>query len=305
MMQDSPADGEARKAGDETAKAREDLRLLFKNSDVEVIHSHLMHLAVKAADAGNKIGVPCVYTHHRYKGFKPPRLGFPTITVSRNSFEQLKSSGFPEDDLYYIPSGTKVIPRVTSESNHPSLVWVGRLEYIKGPDLAILAMAVLKRRYGSECPELNVYGEGSLDGHLKDIVSALDLGDKVRFHGVQPGILERCPATNILVMSSREEAGPLVAVEAISRGMPIVATLVGEIEQIIPDRRYGHIVLNGSIISLADGIGSMLSDVRAGRFEPGFPIERHLALYTVEKMAERVDSVYRNLINRSVSVALT
>ena len=175
------------------------------------------------------------------------------------------------------------------------------MEPVKGPDIAILAMADLKQRHGRECPVLNVYGKGGLEGYLKEMVSVLRLGDVVRFHGVKQGILEQCPATDILVLSSREEAGPLVVLEAMSRGMPIVATRVGEIGEIIPDKRYGNVVMNGSITALADGIESTLADVRAGRFDPDLPISRHQELYTVEKMAERVDTAYRALIARNAT----
>ena len=148
-----------------------------------------------------------------------------------------------------------------------ALISVARLEHIKGHDIAILAMVELKRRLGVDCPALNLYGAGKWEEYLKEMVSVLRLDDVVRFHGVHLGILERCPATDILIVSSRMEAGPMVAVEAMSRGMPIVAFRVGEIEEMIPDRRYGYVVEKKSIKALADGIDSMLSDVRAGRFD--------------------------------------
>jgi glycosyltransferase involved in cell wall biosynthesis len=289
---------EAKKVRDETRGAIDDLCTLFTDFGAEVIHSHTSQSAIKAIAAGNRIGIPCVYTNHILKGLrydKSASLEFAAISVCRSAFEHLKKQGFPEERLYYVPNGTKSVPRAAGESSRPSLIWVGRLENVKGPDIAVLAMADLKRRRGPDCPVLNVYGAGSMEGHLKEMVSVLGLGDVVRFHGVQVGILERCPATDILIVSSRAEAGPLVALEAISRGMPIVAARVGEIEDMLPDRRYGYITLRGSITALADGIESMLSDVRAGRFDPELPISRHQALFTVEKMAERVDAVYKCL----------
>ena len=160
-------------------------------------------------------------------------------------------------------------------------------------------MVELKRRLGVDCPALNVYGAGKWEEYLKEMVSVLRLDDVVRFHGVHLGILERCPATDILIVSSRMEAGPMVAVEAMSRGMPIVAFRVGGIEEMIPDRRYGYVVEKKSIKALADGIDSMLSDVRAGRFDPDLQVSRHRALYTVDKMAERIDAVYECLTGRN------
>jgi glycosyltransferase involved in cell wall biosynthesis len=106
----------------------------------------------------------------------------------------------------------------------------------------------------------------------------------------------------VSILSLCTEAGSLVAVEAMSRGMPIVATPVGEIEEMIPDQRYGYIVRSGSILALADGIESMLSDVRAGRFDPDLPISRHRALYALDKLVERIDAIYKRLTTRDVLV---
>lgn len=288
-------------ADSEIGKKIDGLCALFKNIEAEIVHCHFPNLRTMSVTAGNRIGIPCIYTHHVYKGFIVPNLDFDVITVARNAFKQLENEGFPAERLYYVPNGTRAVPRVTNGSTRPSLIWVGRMEPVKGPDIAILAMADLKQRHGRECPVLNVYGKGGLEGYLKEMVSVLRLGDVVRFHGVKQGILEQCPATDILVLSSREEAGPLVVLEAMSRGMPIVATRVGEIGEIIPDKRYGNVVMNGSITALADGIESTLADVRAGRFDPDLPISRHQELYTVEKMAERVDTAYRALIARNAT----
>jgi glycosyltransferase involved in cell wall biosynthesis len=78
--------------------------------------------------------------------------------------------------------------------------------------------------------------------------------------------------------------------------MPIVATDVGDVSNMIPDQRYGRVVRTGSITSLADGIGSLLEDVTSGRFQPDLLIERHRALYSIDKMVESIDSVYENLV---------
>ena len=287
---------------DETRRTINDLCPLFTKLGVDVIHCHAPSPEMQVIAAGNRIGIPCVYTHHVQKRFRISNLEFAAITVRRSVFEHLKNDGFPEERLYYVPNGTKVMPRVTSGSPRPNLISVGRLELIKGLDIAILAMAELRQRQGLDCPGLNIYGEGPWEGYLQEMVSVLCLDDTVRFHGGQPGILERCPATDILIVSSRSEAGYLVALEAMSRGMPIVATRAGEIEEMVPDLRYGYIARNGSVMALADSIESMLSDVRAGRFDPDLPISRHRELYTAERMAERVDAVYKRLLTRNAPV---
>jgi glycosyltransferase involved in cell wall biosynthesis len=105
-------------------------------------------------------------------------------------------------------------------------------------------------------------------------------------------------------MSSRQETGPMVVVEAMSRGMPIVATDVGEVSEMLPDPRYGRVVPAASIVGLAEAAQDLLQDIHVGRFDPGLLIERHRSFYTTAKMAERTEEVYRQALrNYSGSAA--
>lgn len=287
----------------DTRSTTDDLCTLFADMGAEIIHCHDPK-ATSAIAAGNRLGIPCVYTHHVNGAFRPVQnLDVTVITVCRSTFETIKNDGgFPEEKLYCVPNGTRAMPRVTSGEPRPSLISVGRLEHAKGHEIAILAMAELKRRHGPGCPPLNIYGAGSLEKYLKEMVSVLGLEDTVRLRGIRLGVLENCPATDILVISSIAETGPLVTLEAMSRGMPVVGTRVGEIAEMIPDQRYGYVVQARSIRALADGIESMLADLRAGRFDPELPIARHREFYTAEKMAEGVDAVYKCLVARDAPV---
>lgn len=186
------------------------------------------------------------------------------------------------------------------------MITVGSLISRKAMENAILATAELRRRRGPDCPVLNVYGDGDLKGYLMEITAVLELDDVVRFHGSQPDILEHCPNTDILIMSSRLETGPLVVQEAMSRGMPIVATDVGEVAEMLPDRRYGRIVAIDSIVPLADAVESLLSDIEEGQFAPELLVERHREFYSDDKMAERTEAVYEQaILNESATVRPT
>ena len=95
----------------------DDLCSLFTDLGVEVISCHFPHRSVIVA--GNRLGIPCVYTHHIHQEFRIPDAEFTVIAVSKSTFERMKSSGFPEARLYHIPNGAKVVPRVTNGSPPP------------------------------------------------------------------------------------------------------------------------------------------------------------------------------------------
>jgi glycosyltransferase involved in cell wall biosynthesis len=283
----------------------------FRNFGADVINCHTPLAASVAVPAGNQLGVPCVFTCHiasknydadagEIARVKSNGARFTTICVSRAMFKALKKHGVPEGEVHYVPTGTKPSPRERAQderkSGRPNLICVGALESDRGTDLAILAMVELRRRRGSDCPNLNIYGIGEMGEYYREMVAVLQLDDIVRLHGFQENILYRCPDSDILFLSSRYEAAPLVVLEAMSRGMPIVSSEVGTVPEMLPDPRYGRTVPINSIVPLADAVESLLDEIAAGLFDPSLVIERHRSLYTLERMAGRVEEVYMQAV---------
>ena len=278
------------------------------NSDI--IHCHDLGSALVAIAAGNQVNIPCVFTGDgpdvTTDGWKRG-LRFATLCLNGANFNELLKSEIPDGYVYYVPNGTRVVPptqvQQTGTSHSPSLMVVGELDPRKGMDVLILAMVELRRRLGPACPVLNIYGDGARRKYLTEMVAVLELNDIVRFHGFKPGILENCPGDDILVMPSRGEAGPQVVLEAMSRGMPIVATDVGDVANMLPDWRYGRVVPWDSVMPLADAIELLLKDIAGGRFNPDLLVERHRSLYSIEKLAERTEEVYSQLLLNSSATA--
>ena len=278
---------------------------LFTGLGTELIHCHFPFAAAQAIPAGNRMPVPCVYTQH-VPGAKPlisawnSGLRFTTISVSKAGLENLRLGGLPESEIYYVPNGTKAMPAGSApdperRTGQPNLMFVGSLGLRKGIDIAVLAMYALAQRLGPQCPVLRVYGDGEQE-FFTEMAAVLGLGELVQFFGVQPGILERCPSTSVLIVPSRSETGPIVVLEAMSRGIPVVAAEVGEVTEMLPDRRYGRIAPVNSIAAFADAICALLADIATGRFDPALLIERHRSCYTNDQMAQSIAAVYQRVL---------
>jgi glycosyltransferase involved in cell wall biosynthesis len=288
------------------------VRDLIKNLEsfnADLIHCHSAPAAWVGIAAGNRANIPCVFTGDGpmpVLAGKRKGLRFATICITAASFEELKSK-MPGVSAYYVPNGTRVVSSAqepeTDAAHSVGLTFAGSLVRRKGVDIAILAMFELRRRLGHDCPILNIYGDGDQKAQLTEMAAVLELNDIVRFHGFKMGALEHCPSTDILIMPSRGEASPLVVLEAMSRGMPIVATDVGDVTRMLPDRRYGRVVPPESVVALADAIESLLADTASGEFDPDLLVERHRSVYSVEKWAERMEAAYRQiLLNSSAAV---
>jgi glycosyltransferase involved in cell wall biosynthesis len=272
----------------------------------DIIHCNSPRAAWTTIVTANRMNIPCAFTvglpvtsiEGRRKG-----LRFATLCITEATFKELLKSEIPDTDVYYVPNGTKVAPTTRAlqprSSRSPNLTMAGSLVGRKATEVAILAMFELRRRLGLSCPLLNIYGDGPRLKYLTEMSTVLGLNDIVRFHGFKIGILEQCPSDDILVMSSRQEWSPLVVLEAMSRGMPIVATDVGEVTKMLPDRRFGQVIPPDSVVALADAVETLLVDISSGQFDPDLLIKRHRSIYSLEKWAERTEAAYNQILLNS------
>jgi L-malate glycosyltransferase len=275
--------------------------------DADIVHYHSLPAANATMAAVGRLELPCIITlHSRLRpqvlrdlvAAKRAGLEFSILAVSKKDFELMQDADMSGIDFHYIPSGTKTPSGVSrqgrNESYAPSLILVGSLTEGKGIDLAILAMVELKRRRGADCPVLNIYGKGSKAEYYGEMARVLQLDDVVKFLGLQVDILDKCPSSDVLIVASRSETGPLVVLEAMSRGMPIVTTDVGDVNEMLPDLRHGRVVPVESITELANAIDNTLSDIASGKFDPDLLIKRHQSQYSIEKMADRIEGLYQS-----------
>jgi glycosyltransferase involved in cell wall biosynthesis len=287
----------------------QDLVAGLREFGADVIHCHSSRAGLLGILVSNQMDIPCFVMGDRVAGDRQvpmiPAKGSVNRTIiclSEAGYQELRKTR-PEVPAFFVPNGSKCASPASAGQSGPagpagpvSLVYAGQLIPRKAVDIAILAMVELRRRRGQECPPFNIHGDGGQRKYLTEMTAMLNLNDVVRFHGFQNGILDRCSRGDILVMPSRSEVGPMVVLEAMSRGMPIVATDVGEVARMLPDRRHGRVIPPGSVPALADAIESMLDDLAAGIFDPRLVIERHRREYSIEKMAERIDAIYRQVL---------
>ena len=302
----APLREEDRHRGD--LPVEEHLASTLSELGAEIIHCHDRPAAMASVAVANRIKVPCVVTLHAGLGPLIPHLvaakrsgmKFAIVAITKTDFELIPKSDLTGTGFYYVPNGTSTSSGMRQQaqgaSAGPSLILVGSLVFRKGIDLAILAMLELRRRRGSACPVLHIYGKGALGEYFMEMTRVLRLDDVVRFHGFEMDILDRCSGPDVLLVTSRVERAPLVVLEAMSRGMPVVATSVGEIEEMVSGQQYGRIVSPDSIRELADAVDSMLTDIAAGQFNPDLLVKRHQSHYSIEKMADRIAAIYQSAI---------
>lgn len=139
-----------------------------------------------------------------------------------------------------------------------NLVSVGRLEYVKGFDQLIDALAVLvnKRDYDIS---LTLVGDGSQSLALREQVASYNLQDYVTFVGSVSNPYPYMADADVFVCPSRQEGFNIAILEAMTLGKPVIATRSAGPSDILEDGKYGLLAVN-SVKGIADAISEIYRD---------------------------------------------
>ncbi len=135
---------------------------------------------------------------------------------------------------------------------------VGRLVADKGVDVLLRAVAALDSRY----PALHcvIVGDGPDEARLRAVASEHGLAHRVTFAGFAEDPYPWLAAFDIFVMPTLLEAFGMAALEAMAAGLPVVASNVGGLPEVITDNSDGLLFEPGNVSSLCDTLGWMLSE---------------------------------------------
>ena len=149
-------------------------------------------------------------------------------------------------------------PRPRDPDQPLRLLSVANLNRVKGHDLLLDALALLKAR--GVAFHLDLVGLDTLDGAVQRRCSALGLDGEVTFHGFAPHAQLRpwFDAADLLLVTSRHEAGPLVALEAAVAGVPTVGAAVGHVDDWAPQAAVA--VPIGDAGALGEAIARLAQD---------------------------------------------
>jgi N-acetyl-alpha-D-glucosaminyl L-malate synthase BshA len=174
-------------------------------------------------------------------------------------------------DIFVIPNGIDLerfddLPRdemrvkLQVKVDERRIIFVGRFRPDKGVTYLIKAMDIVRQR--DQSARLMLVGEGPEEDSLRQLVGQLNLGSCINFVGQIPN--ERVPqymaAADVFVLPSLYEGFPNVVLEAMASGLPIVASKVGGLPEIVEDGQNGFLVEPKNPEQIADKILLLLRD---------------------------------------------
>lgn len=192
-----------------------------------------------------------------------------TIGNSPSVVEHLhRASAIPRHRLRLVPGGTDIEPfrsamPVALESiglpeDARVLLWVGRLDPVKGLDLLIDAVPLVCK--ADPRAHLVLVGDGPLRATLERQIASRNLGSRVHLLGARNDVPALLRAADVFVFPSRTEGLPNALLEAMAAGLPIVTTDVPGCRDLVEHGSTGLLVPFGDATSLASAILRVVTD---------------------------------------------
>jgi glycosyltransferase involved in cell wall biosynthesis len=267
---------------------RKTIERLRTSFPFDLVHAHMIYPEGAVAHRlSQRYGVPFIVSEHapwtetwfaskrvRREALAAAHAASALLPVSASVRDTMASYGVEGDHVRVVPVGVdgdvfRLRPRVARRQNQ--ILYVGWINYIKGVDVLLEAMALLKGR--GESVRLVLVGGAAFrttrikEERLRSLAVTLDLGDRVSFVGRKSHseVARHMAESAAVVLPSRAESFGAVLVEALACGTPVVATACGGPEDIVRES-VGVLVPPEDPQALADGITDVLRQPE--RFEP-------------------------------------
>jgi glycosyltransferase involved in cell wall biosynthesis len=201
--------------------------------------------------------------------------------------------------IYVIPNGIdfedirNIQPHKLIE--HPSILYVGRLSKVKGIDVLLNAIPIIRKKI----PNLRIYiaGSGPEGDNLKKRVKELNIEENVKFLGFisEDEKYAYYKSADVCVFPSVYEPFGIVLLEAMACGKPIVASNVGGIPFVVEDEKTGLLFESGNVEDFAEKLITLLKDKEL-RDKMGEAGRERAKEFTWDGIAEQTVDLYKLVI---------
>ena len=270
----------------------------------DLIHGHLTRGAFYAGYAARLAGLPNVATAHSDNAGKHFGRADRIIAVSQAVADFLLRCGYDPQRIRMVHHGiaditaplpadvrTKIRSSLDLPEDEPCLLIAARIVPAKGHDTALKALAAVRERRWT----LLLAGDhlGDLGPQMQALAQELGIADRVRFLGLREDVPALMAASDILLAPSRREALSLTLLEASACSLPIIASRVGGIGEVVQDGTSGLLVSPDDPEALAAALCSLL-DQPARRLAMGAHARKRFdACFTENLMFDQTEAVYR------------
>lgn len=283
-----------------------------RREKVDILHAHSGIDSWVGGIAAKFAGVPAVRTRHLFLPLKYNPINFVHYLFDRffalgetMRTMLVKECGFPPEKVINIPTGidfSSFSPRYTKQEIRSTLqinnavfvvLTVAVIRGVKRHDVALKAFKILHEKIPDSL--YLIAGEGPMRSDMERLASELGIQDSVRFLGHRTDVADLIEAADVMLLTSRSEAQSQALTQSIGLGLPVVATAVGGVAEVVLHEKTGLLVPPDDPDDAASALLRIAEDPTLARSlgERGKAHARQH--YSLEVMLDRSEAVYRQL----------
>ncbi len=230
------------------------------------------------------------------------------VAVSKKMYQASLREGVHAERIVTILNGISPLPienrsrfEVRKEAgmdvNTLVLITVGRLVYAKAHEVIIASMPAVLKEFPNA--KLEIYGDGVLRADLQAQIKRLGLSNSIKLPGQTDDVARHLAAADVFILSSRSEGLPIALLEAMSAGLPCIATQVEGVDEVLTEGKHGLTVPVENPEALAQAILQLLRDPEA-RKRMGAAARVHVSKqYTVDRMCGQYLELMLSCLNET------
>ena len=290
---------------------------VFRQHNFQLLHAHTPRTLLIGSLAARRLGCPLVYHVHSPVGRDSER-GWANqintwieswslkqvdrmICVSSSLSNYMKELGHAPEKIRVVCNGVPSVDSMPKRSD-PSETWtIGTMALFrprKGTEVLLSAMAKLK---SLDLPiRLRAVGPFETEDYKKEILNQVDrlgVGKLIDWTGFQKDVDSQLQQMDLFVLPSLYGEGlPMVVLEAMANGVPVVASRVEGIPEAIRDQQDGLIFEPGNADDLAEKLANMIGDTKRWREMRASALKRQKESLSDTSMAKGVAQVYDELV---------
>jgi N-acetyl-alpha-D-glucosaminyl L-malate synthase BshA len=294
------------------------LSTIIKRFCIDVVHSHyaLPHAvsALLARDISGKKSVKCITTLHgtdiTVVGAHPGMMDITRYAIEKSDVVTAVSNSLAADServLGITKGKIKTVynfinpkdfnpslrpPECEGRTDRTAVLHLSNLRAVKRPlDVIHIFHNILKAVHRPV--ELRIVGEGPLQVEMMDLVEKLGMEDDVKFMGIHSNIGKVIACADLMLLPSQHESFGLAALEAMACGVPVVASRVGGLPEVIDHGRSGFLFPVGDVDKAAEKAIKLLEDRKLYKSIRQQGLKDAVEKFAVNKIVEQYEALYK------------
>lgn len=300
---------------------------LIRNENYQLVHAHTPRSLLVGSLAARRAGVPLVYHVHsptirdstrRLRNFINAKIekwclrdAARLVAVSPSLRELMCAEGFAPERVVYVANGTPVarlspVAHATSPRAVPRGEWTLGMAALfrprKGVEVLLEALALLRGRgFDVQLRAVGPFETPEYEAEVKGLAARLGVANSIKWTGFVQNVTAELARMDVFVLPSLFGEGlPMVVLESMAAGVPVIASRVEGVPEAIRHGQEGLLCAPGRSSDLAEAIEQLITAQHDYTAMSASAVARHQEHFSARAMAEGVAGVYRAVLAHGV-----